>query len=218
MKIGFISDAHGNYQAFLKSIYYLKEAGASEFFFLGDSVGYFDSDQIPFYIQQHGITAIRGNHEEMVIQKSVPDDKEYIYRLKQHYDSSILPIISSWGEALSIERMGRRIYAMHGSLDDPIWGYSRDDSNLNCPGSYNVVVCGATHRPFIKKIDGKIFANIGSCGFPRDIGEQGSCGVYDTSSGIFKIIRFNIKEFFEGLKATNINLAPEICDVWKRNG
>lgn len=216
MKLGFLSDAHGNYHAFLKSIRCLKEAGVSELFFLGDSIGYFDGNKVPFYIQQHSITAIRGNHEEMVIDKNVPEDRDHIYRLKQHYDSPIVPIISSWGETLSLERMGKRIYAIHGSLDDPIWGYSHSGSHLKCPELYDIVVCGATHRPFVKEIDGKIFANIGSCGFPRDIGEQGSCGVYDTASGSFEIIRFNIKEFFNDLKAKNIGLASETYDVWKR--
>lgn len=217
MKIGFLSDAHGNYQAFLKAIRCLEEAGVSEIFFLGDSIGYFDSIQIPFYIQQQGITAIRGNHEEMVLQENVPQDKEYIYRLKQHYGSSIIPIISTWGETLSIERTGKRIYGIHGSLTDPIWGYSHAHADLQCPDAYDVVVCGATHRPFLKKFEGKIFANIGSCGFPRDLGEEGSCGIYDTSSGIFEIIRFSIKEFFDHLRKTHLNLAPEIYEVWKRS-
>lgn len=217
MKLGFLSDAHSNYQAFLKSVRYLKEAGASELFFLGDSIGYFDGNQVPLYIYRHNITAIRGNHEEMAIQKNVPDDKEYIYRLKQHYDSSIIPIISSWEESLSIERAGKRIYAIHGSLDDPIWGYSHDMPDLRCPDSYDLVVCGATHRPFVKELNGKIFANIGSCGFPRDLGEQGSCGIYDTSLGAFKIIRFGIQEFFVDLEGKNINLASEIYNVWKRS-
>ena len=121
MRIGFLSDAHGNYQAFLKSINCLKLAGASELFFLGDSIGYFDGQQVPLYIEQNGIKAIRGNHEEMVIQKNVPDNKEFIYRLNQHYDTSILDIISSWKESLSIERSGKRILAIHGSIDNPIW-------------------------------------------------------------------------------------------------
>lgn len=216
MRIGFLSDAHGNYQAFLKSIDCLKEAGASEIFFLGDSIGYFDGHQVPLYIEQNGIKAIRGNHEEMVLQKSVPDNKEYIYRLKQHYDSSIIPIISSWEESLSIERSSRRILAIHGAIDNPIWGYLSCESEIKYPDGYDLVVCGATHRSFVKELNENIFANIGSCGFPRDIGTQGSCGIYDTTLGTFEIIRFEIQDFFEDLIHTNKNLASEIYNVWQR--
>lgn len=43
MKIGFLSDAHGNFRGFLKGFRILKDLGTDQIFFLFDSIGYFDS-------------------------------------------------------------------------------------------------------------------------------------------------------------------------------
>jgi len=217
MKIGFLSDAHGNYHAFLKAISVFQEEDISEIYFLGDAIGYFDSPEVVFYLQQHKIISLRGNHEDMVINKAVPEEKEKFYRLKKHYNSSIVSIISSWNESVLVTINEKRIYMVHGSVEEPVWGYTYDDAKINVKQDYDLVVCGATHRPFIKKIDDKILANIGSCGFPRDIGSKGSCGVYDAINHDFKIIRFDISDSIGELRLTHEGLDKAIYAVWERN-
>jgi putative phosphoesterase len=215
MKLGFLSDAHGNYLAFLKAIQLLREQEVEQIYFLGDAIGYFDSPEVVYYIKDHNISAIRGNHEEMVITQSSPDAKEPFYRLRQHYDSNLIPIISSWPTNLTL-REDRVIHMVHGSANDPIWGYTYENSQVELNAEWDVLICGATHRPFERKIGSKTIINVGSCGFPRDIGTLGSYGIYDSITNSFSIIRFGISDSIAHINSTHNSLEPNVKAVWDR--
>lgn len=215
MKIGFLSDAHGNFLAFLEAIKILQQR-TQEIFFLGDAIGYFDSLDVVTYLEENGIACILGNHEDMVLKKSVPAEREKFYRLTQHYNHSMRDIISTWPVSLDIERDGKNIHIVHGSNTDPVWGYTHQDTAMTLSEKFDLFVCGATHRPFIRHNGTQIIANIGSCGFPRDVGNLGSCGIYDTQTHSFEIVRFNISESIEKIKSTHDDLESAIYDVWNR--
>lgn len=76
---------------------------------------------------------------------------------------------------------GLRILAVHGNIDDPLWGkLTIDSSNDTRYSQYDLVISGHIHRPFMFeryfKCDSKafrnekktIFANPGSVGQPRN--------------------------------------------------
>jgi putative phosphoesterase len=215
MKLGFLSDAHGNVLAFMQAIEILKEQKAEKIYFLGDAIGYFDSPEVVYYLHDNKIDSIKGNHEEMVINQSVPIAKEQFYRLKQHYDSNLVPIISTWPSSMNVN-VGKVLHLVHGSSNDPIWGYTHEDSSVDLNVDWDILICGATHKPFVRNLDGKMIVNIGSCGFPRDKGTNGSCGIYDSSSHEFNIIRFDISESIDHINSTHHSLMPAVKAVWER--
>ncbi|HMQ10629.1 MAG TPA: YfcE family phosphodiesterase [Oligoflexia bacterium] len=217
MLVGFLSDAHGNINAFSQALELLKKYHVEKIFFLGDAVGYFDSPDIVNMIHQHKIIAVRGNHEQMLIDNQIPDNKEKYYRLKQHLNTSIIPTIKTWPTQLEFQLINKKIQIQHGSLNDPIYGYTYTDSDITPPKGIDLLVFGATHRPFTKQIDDTLVVNVGSCGFPRDQGHLGSFGIYDALSNSFTIERFDIRASLQHIAQTHQDLEQEITAVWKRN-
>ena len=218
MLAGFLSDVHGNYLAFIKALNILKSREVDSIYFLGDAIGYFDSDKIIRTISDEKISALRGNHEQMVLDNSVPPEKEKFYRLNSYVNSEITDIIKEWPCQI-IEKIGnKKIHMVHGAYNNPVWGYTRYDTRWGANLDFNLFVSGATHRPFVKRLDDKIIANIGSCGFPRDHGKLGSIGVYDSTKNEFEIIRFCIAESISYIINTHSNLEKQVLDIFERKG
>jgi len=77
---------------------------------------------------------------------------------------------------------GVTIYMVHGSPEDPHYEYTTEETPkyvmkhwLDETGS-DVIVVGHTHRPFIRRIGGKLVINAGSVSQPRD-GDPRACYV-----------------------------------------
>ena len=68
MKLGVISDIHGNYLALEKVISKIKLFNVDKILFLGDSVGYlcYPNEVISLLIENN-IQCIKGNHEQMLL-------------------------------------------------------------------------------------------------------------------------------------------------------
>ena len=199
MKIGFISDAHGNEGAFISGLNILEKQGCDQIIFLGDSIGYMPNRMVIDIIRKNGLLAILGNHEAMLLSGKLYKNEE-IYQLARCHsllNDSDLEAISNWPPELNISTDGYDIWSMHGGPLDITFGYVYPDSALDIyqrpPKS--VTIMGNTHLPFCRQSgNGAIFLNPGSCGLPRDCGHLGSIAILDTSSMKAHILRFDIKE------------------------
>jgi predicted phosphodiesterase len=113
---------------------------------------------------------------------------EAVYRLaeaRERLPAEALAEIAAWPRLRTAEVGGRRILFVHGSPDDPLWGYVYPDSDLSAfdASPYDVVIMGNTHRPFAQTRDGRLIANPGSVGLPRDVGDLASFAVLDLDAG-----------------------------------
>ena len=193
---GIISDAHGNYFGLDAAVEALREHDVGTIFFLGDALGY-----LPFASKVlrrlSGIRAVClcGNHEAMALNRlPLENSRDRYYKLnliKQTLSEQDFLQISQWTERLDLDGPLGKISMMHGGFDNPLEEYVYPDSDLSSyseSGSTAVFV-GNTHRPFCKKAGNTTVVNVGSCGLPRDIGNQASCVVYTPSENIVKLIR-----------------------------
>jgi putative phosphoesterase len=188
MKIGFLSDAHGNPFGFLSCIEHLYANGAEAIYFLGDAVGYwpFGIDIIQRLIDLE-VPCLKGNHEGMILGfLKTPEEKEDLYRLNQikmkMTDEMSELIRETWHERLEIKCDGKRILLVHGRPSNPLEGYLYENGEFvpNEGGNFDVIVMGHTHRPFIKYNGKTLWLNVGSCGLPRDMRNMASFALYDT--------------------------------------
>jgi predicted phosphodiesterase len=198
MKIGLISDAHGNVEAFRRGLGALAEAGAEAVYFLGDAIGYLPGDAVVAEIRERGIPAIRGNHEEMLLRGEAPADREPVYRLRQiarEMQPANRAEIARWPAARTIDTAHGKLLLVHGSPTDQTFGYVYPDSALDGfdVAPHVAVFMGNTHRPFVRRAKGALFVNIGSCGLPRDTGDLGAACLFDDAIGEARIIRFSIE-------------------------
>jgi predicted phosphodiesterase len=198
MKIGFISDAHGNVEAFCRGLAALEEFGAESVYFLGDAIGYLPGDAVVTEIRERGIPAIRGNHEEMLLRGEAPLNREPVYRLRQiarEMQPANRAEIVGWPAARTIDSAPGKLLLVHGSPSDQTFGYVYPESELDGfdVAPHVAVFMGNTHRPFVRHAKGVLFVNIGSCGLPRDTGDLGAACLFDGATGEARIIRFSIE-------------------------
>lgn len=199
--IGILSDVHGNVYAFYEALRLLRRQGATRFIYLGDALGYFFSPQMLDIVRSecgpNGIV-LGGNHEAMIANGSTPPELEPIYlhsKIRQLMPSSELEFMRRLPSRVECSLSSGRVMYVHGSPTDPLEGYIFEDSYPENPGEgITHVICGHTHRPFIRINGGVTWVNVGSCGLPRDDGVIGSVALLDPVSGKARVLRFDIEE------------------------
>lgn len=199
MRLGFISDIHGNLSALKAGLGILRELAVNDVYCLGDTVGYLpDGEQVLHALKQHNIRCQMGNHEEMVLQpEAQPQAREAIYRLaslRQKLPPEYRLWLEQWPPERKLHLDGVHILLVHGSPDDPMNGRVYPDTEVkDYPKlGFDFVVMGHTHHPFSKTVGTTTIINIGSIGLPRDHGDLGSLGLIDTLQNRGTVYRFRI--------------------------
>jgi putative phosphoesterase len=195
MKIGLISDAHGNPIGLKNCLEFFQKHGVERIFFLGDAVGYLPHwNEVLSLLSAYDVVCLRGNHDDMVLTQRVSDKKNDVYRLFPEYIETIhawLDWMRTWPDRINLRLCGRNILLIHGSPIAPLTGYVYPWSDLSIfeRVEADAIVMGHTHRPFIADIGGKKIINVGSCGLPRDVGNLSSCGIIDVEEWECQIFR-----------------------------
>jgi len=196
LKLGLLSDAHGNPFGLQACISELRKLGAADIYFLGDAVGYFPlAEEVIAALRQQQIPCLLGNHDAMLCGVLPLDPiKDLVYglgELAQRLDPATKEEISRWPVRRVVEIDGRRVLLVHGSPRDELNEYIYPNTDLSWFGSIqtDAVFMGHTHIPFIRRKDDILVVNVGSCGLPRDIGNQAACALFDTQSGDVDILR-----------------------------
>jgi len=223
MKIGMLSDAHGNIDGFLKALDILASFNVDETYFLGDAVGYISTLKVLTYLTDNNsvITSILGNHDAMLLEKkSIEIQKDKVYQLNQLKDelpAKIVEHLNSLPQVIRKKVKCGKLTMMHGSPDDLTNGYIYPDSSLKKYDAIDddFVFMANTHRPFIREQSNKVFVNVGSCGLPRDQGSLGSVCVFDTDKGIATIYRYEMKDINNQLIQKN-KLHEDVVNVLLR--
>lgn len=196
MKLGIISDAHGNQLGLKKCIDLLKNKGAERLIFLGDAIGYFPNPNDTLeLLRAEKVECLLGNHEAMLtgqVEIDLQRDKVYgIEKARKSIDKNYISEISSWLPRKTIKIGSRKILCVHGSPWNPVNGYVYPDFDISRFSSlrYDIIFMGHTHIPFIHKIDTLTIVNVGSSGLPRDQGNLLSCVLYDVTAARTEILR-----------------------------
>jgi len=206
MKIGLISDIHGNSVALRACLDALAECEISRLYFLGDVVGYLpgEADCLEM-LRSADARCQQGNHEAMLLQlpiKSIPSDSVYLLeKTSQRLNASVIERLRNWPLVQTVEIDGRRLLLVHGTPDDPIYGRLYPDGDVESaarPG-FDAIFMGQTHRPFAAMSANTLIANVGSVGLPRDVGDLSSFGIYDTENCQLSIqrVRFDVEQVLE---------------------
>jgi predicted phosphodiesterase len=149
-KIGFISDAHGNYRALEKGLRILKKEGMGEVFFLGDALGYIPCLKTLEILSCEKVHCQIGNHEYYLLNNSLDPDRRLIYRfdvIQAALQPADRDCLSSWPQYRIIDLHGYRLHLVHGSPRDPLEEYVYPDSNLHTLTDFTkgkIVVMGHT--------------------------------------------------------------------------
>ncbi len=154
MKIGILSDIHGDYTALETAIERLDTVhGVDHILCAGDLVGRGpEPERVVQAVRERGILTVRGNHDEWSYGMSA-ESKTYLKGL---------PL--DWRGALG----GMTVYMCHGKPGNNLWGLYRDhisDTLLNMmlvSLRANVLITGHTHMPLFARVANGCVINPGS--------------------------------------------------------
>ncbi len=237
MKIGIISDIHGNYEALSVVANYL-ERFCDCIFCLGDIVGYgADPQKCVSLIKEAGYKTIAGNHEYAVIGKI---DCEYFHKLAKesvkYAKAQLCKKNMQYLEELPLSIVFNDISFTHASFDKELpWVYLGDSNikkQFNCLKT-QIGFVGHTHIPlYYQKKEAEIFTNkeyfinpeltiqenskyiinVGSVGQPRDLQTKATFGIYDTHTKEFLLDRmdYNLDRTIKKIKYSS--LPKELAD------
>ena len=195
MKIGLLSDAHGNPSGLANCLAYLESRKVGKIFFLGDAVGYLPRwTAVLELLRVNNVFCLRGNHDARLFNDEALANANEAYQLWPKYIESIRqyrPWIETWPSSHSVSMDGKRLLFVHGSPMSPTEGYVYPWTGKEAFQAVDadVVFMGHTHRPFVQSYMGKLLVNVGSCGLPRDHGALSACAVYDTEETTCEIFR-----------------------------
>lgn len=221
MKIGIISDVHGNLQALESVLSEIKKESPDKIIFLGDVVGYgANPNECCEIIKEIADVHIIGNHDSAVLGKTDiewfnPDAREAILWTRENLKKENMSFLEGFIETHEISDF----LFSHGSPVNPmdfIYVFTTEtakDIFLWAEGRYRYIFVGHSHItlsffidssgnpiPFIKdetKLEGGDFViNVGSAGQPRDGDPRAFFAILDTEKKLYKAkrVKYNIKE------------------------
>lgn len=202
MKVGILSDIHGNYPALKAVIDDLPQL--DQIICCGDLVGYYpDVNEVCSLIRDLNIWVIRGNHDAYLTGAiRVPDKIPPIVNLKwtrEVISNSNFNWLQSLPNEIQIIWDNKKITIRHASPWDEETYLYRDSSSLDKIDlkSGEILIVGHTHYPMYENVAKGFIINPGSVGQPRDRNPLSSYAIYHTELEKieFKRVAYPIEDF-----------------------
>jgi len=194
MRLALISDIHGNLEAFDSVLQDIKRLKLDKIMCCGDIVNYCaNPNEVIDLLKENKVICVQGNHDIHAVDMKEMDKFNAFAQKGLRWTNLVLKkeskdFLKNLPKVYRGEIDGRRLIFVHGSLENPWWDYVYPNTNESILKNYlekskaHVIVCGHTHLPFIKRVDGRLVVNCGSVGQPRDHNNKASYCVLDTHS------------------------------------
>ena len=207
MKIAFISDIHGNYEALKSVLHKIDEMGIKSIFCAGDVAGYYcQINEVCTELQKRNIPCVMGNHDWYLAgggfcprSRSVMDCLLYQRKIisKNNLD---------WLKTFSINMHIGDVHMVHGGWADPIDEYLKPSNEYFEKIEGRFFVSGHTH---VQRIDryknGKIYCNPGSVGQPRDGNPKAAFSTFNGSDFEMHRVGYDMHAIFECMEKAGFN-------------
>lgn len=166
MKLGLISDLHGDPVALELAWAHLTVLGADRIVCAGDLVGYGPlPDKVVTFIEAHGVPCVRGNHDRWALERGpgVPDS----FRGGTP-SAETLAFLKTLPFDMVFELGGKVVVVVHGSIRDDLEFVTRKDHPPELLDAWlssieaDVLVVGHTHEPMAYRGPNGLVVNPGS--------------------------------------------------------
>ena len=178
MRIIILSDIHSNLDALQAVVGNLPKY--DELWCLGDIVGYGPqpNEVIEKLRELNPTTVLMGNHDDAVVTGDVEGFSSHAVKAikwtREVIGEDGLRYLAGLKSSERVEREGKTLALFHGSPRDPLLEYvfpgmtEAVGRGLVNMAAAEIVLLGHTHIPMMYRFNGKVLANPGSVGQPRD--------------------------------------------------
>ncbi len=198
MRIGIISDIHGNFEALRTVLNELDKLGVSDIYCLGDVVGYFtEVNECCEELIRRGIPNLMGNHDWYMASGGFCPRSQSVNDCLVYQRRVITQNNIDWLRSSSIQRFVGEIHMVHGGWADPIDEYLLDPSKEyfdRVDGKF--FMSGHTHIQSFHDFGEKKYCNPGSVGQPRDGDPRAAFAVYDSGKIELHRVEYDMEKVF----------------------
>ncbi|MFQ5615445.1 MAG: metallophosphoesterase family protein [Anaerolineales bacterium] len=209
MKIALIGDVHANLPALEAIIEHAHQREVEAFWNVGDWVGYFaHPDEVVRRIRREEAISIVGNYDLKVLKAPKKGEKwrESKHPLKwlafgwafENLSEESRAFLRSLPKEVRLEMCGWRVLLTHGSPasnEEPLTPQTPEARlhELIRMARADVIVCGHSHQPFTRQVEGVWFVNAGSVGRPDDGDPRASYAVLTLDVGELQVAHYRVK-------------------------
>jgi len=200
MKIGLISDIHGNYEALKAVLAELDKMNISEIYCLGDVVGYYSQvNECCDELISRQIPCVMGNHDWYMAGGGFCPRSKSVNELLAYQRKIISAENINWLKSFPIQRQIENINMLHGGWSDPIDEYLQPTQEYFSKINGEIFISGHTHIQTFQKYSGTTYCNPGSVGQPRDNDPRAAFAVYDGNFSLHRV-EYNLQKVFTLMK------------------
>ena len=238
-RIAVFSDVHGNVHALRAVLDDIRMASVERTYCLGDVVGYgaFPNEVIEL-LDNEKIATVMGNYDEGT--GFDRDECGCAYRdaehrrlgdlsfrwTKAHVKRGNKELLQNYRSEIRFSAAGLRFLLVHGSprrINEYLFE-DRPDSTFQRiaeSADADVIVCGHTHKPYVKEVGGVTFINDGSAGYPKDGDPRACYALVDVTDGrpsvTFKRIAYDAAAAAAAIRRQD-GLPDQFADEFEHGG
>jgi predicted phosphodiesterase len=179
--LAILADVHGNYPALRAVLDRIDQLGCERVISLGDVAGYYaQPNECMKALRARNVLNLMGNHDHYLVTGEACPRSQSANDCLSYQRKVITNANLEWlGRSPLSDRLGE-INMVHAGWNDPLDEYLIDPQESyfrNRPGT--VFLSAHTHVPLIRNFEGKLYANPGSVGQPRDGDPRSAFAILD---------------------------------------
>jgi putative phosphoesterase len=206
MKIGIISDIHGNYEALKAVLNELDNMQVTDIYCLGDVVGYYPQiNECCDTLRERNILCIMGNHDWYMAGGGFCPRSRSVNDCLVHLRKIITPENLDWLRTFPVQRKVLDMHMVHGGWADPIDEYLKPSEEYFARLEGKIFISGHTHIQTLQHFNDKTYCNPGSVGQPRDFDPRAAFAVYDHGSLSLHRVEYNPQKIFDLMAAAGFD-------------
>ena len=197
MRIALVSDLHANLPALEAVLDHTRQEGAEVIWNLGDSVGYgaFPEEVVQNLRRLDALSTL-GRYDRQVVRFKKRKEKwqrskereeylalEWVYDQLSKKSCKYLRFLS---HEICMKVQGKRVLLTHGSPEAEDSCLTADTpekqlARLAREAKAELILCGCSHQPFARSVEGVWFINPGSAGLPTDGDPRAAYAILEVS-------------------------------------
>lgn len=206
MKIGLISDIHGNFEALTAVLNSLDKLEVDQIICLGDVVGYYPQiNECCDTLRERKIPTVMGNHDWYMAAGSFCARSQSVNDCLAYLNTVITKENLDWLKSLPVHIELDELKALHGGWTDPIDEYVTPSKEYFSKITGKYFASGHTHRQIVCDFGDKIYCNPGSVGQPRDNDPRAAFATFDGNEFELHRVEYDMTVIYQLMDQAGFN-------------